>query len=302
MTLRALELYCGIGGCAAALAPAGAEVVRALDINHQALEVYRTNFPHPAEARTLESLGSEELAGWAAELWWLSPPCQPYTRRGLQRDAEDPRAASLLALLPRIAEVRPPFLGLENVPGFEGSQCHRRLRETLDGAGYTVREVLLCPTALGIPMRRRRFYLVASREGLRDPRPPDGRRQPLAAYLDPAADRDPTLQVPPDVLARYTGALDLVDPERPGAVTACFTSAYGRSPVRSGSYLQHDGTVRRFSPGEILRLLGFPADFHFPETLPLKNRWRLAGNSLAVDAVRYVMEWLPPLGDTLSLN
>lgn len=35
----------------------------------------------------------------AAELWMLAPPCQPYTRRGLQQDAADSRARSFLKIL-----------------------------------------------------------------------------------------------------------------------------------------------------------------------------------------------------------
>ena len=35
----------------------------------------------------------------AADLWMLAPPCQPYTRRGLQQDAADWRARSFLKIL-----------------------------------------------------------------------------------------------------------------------------------------------------------------------------------------------------------
>jgi DNA (cytosine-5)-methyltransferase 1/tRNA (cytosine38-C5)-methyltransferase len=143
-------------------------------------------------------------------------------------------------------------------------------------------------------MRRRRFYLVASREGLRNAIPePEKPLRPLTDYLDPAADDDPALRVPADLLRRYDGALDILDPTAPGAVTACFTAAYGRSPVRSGSYLHRKGAVRRFSPGEILRLLGFPSGFRIPASLPQAKAWHLVGNSLSVDAVRYGVRWLP---------
>ena len=301
MTLCLLELYCGIGGASAALEPLGLDVAGALDVSEQAISVYRANFSHRAEVQLLEPYSTAKLAAYGADFWWLSPPCQPHTRRGLQRDDQDPRAASFLALLPRIAALRPRFLGLENVPGFAGSTCHHRLREVLDGAGYTVRETTLCPTVLGVPMRRRRFYLVASREGLVEPavRASEPLR-PLRDYLDPRADSDPALKVPADLLRRYAGALDILDPEAPGAVTACFTAAYGRSPVRSGSYLQRQGAVRRFSPREILHLLGFPPDFRIPPTIPQANAWRLVGNSLSVDAVRYGVRWLPCCPPTSS--
>ena len=35
---------------------------------------------------------AEELAAFGADLWWLSPPCQPYSVRGRGRDLDDPRA------------------------------------------------------------------------------------------------------------------------------------------------------------------------------------------------------------------
>ena len=278
MAVRVLELYCGIGGCAAALGP-GAQVVAAVDINLAALEVYGRNFAHPGVARTIDSIAAADLARWRADLWWLSPPCQPFTRRGLGRDDADPRSASLLHLIELLESsldgasgwAQPSCLALENVPGFAGSRTHARLRATLDRLGYQVRELVLCPTDLGIPNRRRRFYLVAAREPLLDPAPPAIRRRPLATYLDPEPSAD--LWPPAELIERYRHAIDLVDPDDPDAVAACFTAAYGRSPVRSGSYLATPRGPRRFSPAEILRLLGFPVDYR----LPKRCRWAPPG-------------------------
>ncbi|HSL83487.1 MAG TPA: DNA cytosine methyltransferase, partial [Thermoanaerobaculia bacterium] len=318
--LRTLELYCGIGGVAAALDGAAA-VVAAVDINRGALAVYRRNFVHPALARTIEGLSAEELAGFRADLWWLSPPCQPFTRRGLGRDDDDPRAASLLALLERIAELgseAPRYLALENVPGFQGSRCHARLAATLRRAGFRWREGCLCPTELGVPNRRRRYYLVASRNGEPADWSPEApkapRRGTLRPYLDPEPDPapdagperrlDPALAWDPELVRRYRHALDVVRADEPGAVTACFTAAYGRSPVRSGSYLALNGDpvdspgeprLRRFSPAEVLRLLGFPGTFRRPPDLPPEKAWPLVGNSLSVPAVRRVLSAVPEL-------
>lgn len=303
--LRVLELYAGIGGCAAALAGA-AHVVAAVDIDRRALAVYRRNFTHPSRVRTVEGLTAEDLAGFRADLWWLSPPCQPFTRRGKRRDEDDPRAMSLLLLMDRVEEVRPAYVALENVPGFSGSRCHARLVSTLDRAGYVVREGVLCPTDLGLPNRRRRYYLIASSRG---PLPawmpeaqPVRRRGTLRPYLDPELDPEgggpppPALRVDPEVVRRYEGALDVVDPNDPGAVTACFTAAYGRSPVRSGSYLAlPDGGLRRFSPAEILRFLGFPVTYALPADLPPERAWPLVGNSLSIPAVRRVLSAIPEL-------
>lgn len=311
--LRVLELYCGLGGCAAGLEPAvaagAAEVVAAVDVNRLALDAYRHNFPHPAVAATVESLDAARLRRWDADLWWLSPPCQPFTRRGLRRDDDDPRAATFLAVIDRVAEVRPRYLALENVPGFRGSRVHGRLLRTLERAGYgAVREGILCPTELGVPNRRRRFYLVAARGELRDggipggdadsPAPETPPATPLADHLD--REPSPELAVDPELARRYRGALHVVRADDPAAVTTCFTSAYGRSPVRSGSYLDTGDGLRRFAPAEILRLLGFPRRYALPAGLRLENGWRLAGNSLSVAAVRAVLAAVPELAPSLT--
>jgi site-specific DNA-cytosine methylase len=289
---RVLELYCGIGGCAAALAER-AQVTAALDINAVALEVYRHNFPHPASACTLESLRAGDRRLAAADLWWLSPPCQPFTRRGRSRDLDDPRSVSFRHLVGLVAAVRPPSLALENVPEFGGSRAHRLLRETLDRTGYEVAERLLCPTELGIPNRRRRFYLVASRGGLSRWRTLAEPLRSLASFLD--ADDHAELHVPAELVARYARAIDVVDAGDPQAVTATFTAAYGRSPVRAGSYLRRGAAVRRSAPREVLRLLGFPAAFALPG-LSAAKAWSLLGNSLSVPAAREALSALPGLG------
>ncbi len=308
--MRVLELFCGIGGVSALLSACGTsvEVVEATDLDRVALRVYSHNFAHPVAVRNLAGVTAVKLPD--ADLWTLAPPCQPHTRRGKGRDLEDPRSAPLIRLMGVIPQARPRFVFLENVPGFRGSQAHAALREALDG--YLVDEIVICPSELGWPNRRRRFYLVASRDEplLPFPKTPDsrtadslkamsGEREPvprrrLADLGDPAQDANPELAVEPDLSERYAGALSIVDRHDPAAVTACFTSAYGRSPVRSGSYLRMgDGALRRFHPREILSLLGFPPAYNLPPELPLPNAWRLAGNTLSLPAVRHALSALP---------
>jgi site-specific DNA-cytosine methylase len=288
-----LELFCGIGGCAAAL-DGRADVVAAVDQNRLALQAYALNFPHPTFPLAIEAVPPRVWRTWAADLWWMSPPCPPYTRRGLGRDLDDPRARSLLSVVERIGDVQPRFVALENVPGFDGSRAHERLREVLDRCGYHVRETLLCPTELGLPNLRRRFYLVA---GLAPPMPWPAREAPavpLASVLDEAPDA--SLWCAPTLAARYAGSLDIVDASAPGARAACFTSAYGRSIVRSGSYLATPAGLRRFSPAEVLRLLDFPRSYQLPASWTARTAWPLVGNSVSVRAVRWVLSAVADVG------
>lgn len=281
-----LELFSGIGAAGLAW---GGPVAAAIDQSPHANLTYAHNHGLVPRAWNLAAITADRLAAFGASRWWLSPPCQPYTVRGARRDLDDPRARPLLRLLPILAELRPPVVAMENVPGFVESTMRGELRAALIGAGYTVRERLLCPSSLGVPMRRQRYYLFARQGGDGRHRsdfgapPPRSPVRPLADYLDalPA----PDLYLPEAEVRGYGHSASILDAADPGAVATCFTSAYGRSPVRAGSYVRDAGGVRWFSPEEELRLLGFPPNFVFPDTLPRATRWDLAGNSLSLDAV-----------------
>jgi DNA (cytosine-5)-methyltransferase 1 len=292
--LRVLELYAGIGGASEALA-SWAKIATAVEINERALAVYQRNFPHRSRCGTIESLPTSFFQEVQADLWWLSPPCQPFTRRGERRDLDDARCASFVHVVQQIDQLVPKYVALENVPEFAGSRAHAWLRETLDRRDYRVLETVVCPSELGLPNRRRRFYLVAGQAPLTPWQPlADVGLATLCELLDP--EPNSTLVVDSAIVERYAQAMDFVDADDHGAITSCFTAAYGRSPVRSGSYLRdRAGAVRRFSPGEILRLLGFGRSFTLPEGLAARQAWPLVGNSLSIPAVRRVLAAIPEL-------
>jgi len=298
MTLSCLELYCGIGGFAAAAQLQGdaLSVIAAVDIDCGALEVYRSNFPsHPTVAAEIRSL---DINRFPADLWWLSPPCLPFTRKGKQLDADDPRTASLIALINKITPqaAGPRFIAIENVPPFAASQTGRWIEQRLREHGYQTAWEIRCPTEFGVPMRRSRCFLLASREGLRPLRPVPEAVQSLRSFLEPTNDADPKWAVPATWLTDYAAAIDRVDPAQDRAVASCFTSSYSRMPVRSGSYIQLDRNdplaARFFAPEEILRLLGFPTPWHWPPALSLRRRYAMAGNSVHVATVARVLSRL----------
>ncbi len=287
MSSGLLELFSGIGAAGRAW---GGSVVGAIDQNPHANATYRANHGLAPRAWNLAGVTAAQLSAFQAERWWLSPPCQPFTVRGARRDLEDPRVKPLLRVLAILCELRPPVVAMENVPGFVASATRGELRAALIAAGYTLDERLLCPTSLGVPMRRQRYYLVArlGRDGghrsqFETPAaaPP---ARPLVGFLDEVP--EPALYVSEALISTWGHSVNILEAKNPTAVATCFTSAYGRSPVRSGSYLRDGGGVRYFSPEEILRLMGFPGGFAFPAGLDRHIRWDLAGNTLSVDAVR----------------
>ncbi|CAJ1418334.1 unnamed protein product [Effrenium voratum] len=149
-----------------ALAPTSADISLSTSLGPAWVQVYSRNFSVPYEPllpRDIRRLQASEVEG--ADLWVMSPPCQPYTRMGLQRDLADRRAAPLKRLLELLPKLRRPPEGLllENVVGFETSASFELLSEALCRAGLEVRQFMLSPLQLGIPNRRPRIYLLARR-------------------------------------------------------------------------------------------------------------------------------------------
>ena len=54
----------------------------------------------------IEKLSVKQLEAYKADMWLLAPPCQPYTRRGLQKDADDWRATSFMTLLLKLPQMQ----------------------------------------------------------------------------------------------------------------------------------------------------------------------------------------------------
>ncbi|XP_023281859.1 tRNA (cytosine(38)-C(5))-methyltransferase isoform X11 [Seriola lalandi dorsalis] len=144
-------------------------VVAAIDINTTANQIYRHNFPDtPLWNKTIEGIALDDFNKLSFDMILMSPPCQPFTRIGLQGDISDPRTKSflyVLDLLPRFSSPQlhrlPRFILLENVKGFESSAARELLVKTLTGCGYSFQEFMVSPTSVGIPNSRLRYFLIA---------------------------------------------------------------------------------------------------------------------------------------------
>jgi tRNA (cytosine38-C5)-methyltransferase len=175
---KVLEFYSGIGGWHYALAASTlrCEVVGAFELNPNANEVYAHNFSLKPRQCNIEKLRLAELEAFGADMWVMSPPCQPFTRLGKRKDVDDHRTDSCLSLLAKIPVMtRPPHrLLLENVQGFECSETRRRLASILASCDYSLEEFLLDPRQVGVPNSRLRYYMIATRQT-------DGPPSPAAA-------------------------------------------------------------------------------------------------------------------------
>jgi len=270
-----LEFFSGIGGMRTAfqLASGSASSLprwRALEVDEVCCraysEVFRSGLVNGvrAQQRWQYAPGQDEIwrcsidklpdaAFEGAELWLLSPPCQPFTRTGNHLDVKDRRCAALLRMLEALPKLSSPprALLVENVPEFMGSKAHGRLRQALDlcgrgkGIEFEVEEFILDPTDFGFPNTRKRFYLLASRAaasraagelpplpGAGGPRVPPRPVRDFCRQWPSVGAED--LRVDRGLLERASTAswqLDVVTAE--SLVTKTFTASYGKAAYAS---------------------------------------------------------------------
>ena len=281
--IKAIELYCGIGGFAKACEGLHVEIIKAYDQNDAAIATYNANFSHKATKFNLEKFDETHLKD--IDFLWMSPPCQPYTRKGKQQELNDSRTNSFKTILNAISKTPPLHIGVENVEGFKESTGRDLLVDTLKNAGYYINEILLCPSQLGIPNRRMRYYLTASLKPLKQVEKSFTCKELKQFIKEP---NDPFL-IPSDKLEKYKDGFRIIHVDEKNAYTTCFTSSYSKAWMHSGAYLICKDGVRLFEPKEIASLLGFGKEFIFPKELSKRQCYKLIGNSLSVYALKSIL-------------
>lgn len=202
---RALDLFCGAGGLTEGLRQAGFNVVAGVELDASACATYRLN--HPAVKLWETDIGRVtgpvilrrlNMRRGDLDLIAACPPCQGFsslrTKNGGRR-VRDRRNDLIYDVLRLARSMNPKAIMMENVPGLAGNRRYFRFVRALESHGYFVAWKILDTADYGVPQRRRRLVLLASR--LRKPsfartaRTPRTVRQYIGHLSSPAQSRDP---------------------------------------------------------------------------------------------------------------
>lgn len=173
----AIDLFSGCGGLTEGLKNAGFKVLAAVDLEPVTVETYKMNHPDvhiwERDIRKLESTEMlRELKLEKGELDLLAgcPPCQGFssmrTRNGKTWN-KDRRNDLIFDFLRLVDELRPKTVMMENVPGLLQNRRMKEFRLALEEMGYSFGDFpkVLNVAEYGVPQRRRRMILMASRYG-----------------------------------------------------------------------------------------------------------------------------------------
>jgi tRNA (cytosine38-C5)-methyltransferase len=137
-------------------------------------EIASVSRKRPMKSVRIEQVTVQDLLKWKADLWMMSPPCQPHTRQheNQAKDILDARSDSFLHICRLLQNLepfasKPAMLVLENVVGFESSQsCQMWIQQSLSKCNYAIAQFHLQPTQVGFPNDRPRYYCVAVRRDI----------------------------------------------------------------------------------------------------------------------------------------
>lgn len=188
-----IDLFSGCGGLSLGLGNAGWQGVFAVEKDSMAFETFKFNmidgqhshfkWPKwlPKQATTIQTLLSDYGKNLKSlknkvDLIAGGPPCQGFSLAGM-RDPKDPRNKLSEEYVKMVDIIRPKFLLLENVKGFNtafknGKGESKRIphseivRAALEKIGYVVDSDLINSQDFGVPQQRNRFIMIGIRKDL----------------------------------------------------------------------------------------------------------------------------------------
>ncbi len=283
-SLTVAALFAGVGGIELGMHRAGHRTEFFCEYDAGATAVLKAQFPgveHHADVRTLKSLPKADIltAGF---------PCQDLSQAGKTAGISGARSGLVTEVFRLLKGARhaPKWVLIENVPfmlRLARGEALRFVIESLEELGFRWAYRIVDSRAFGIPQRRQRVFILASRT--EDPRP-----VLLAEDAGPQAE-------PGWTIGRAFGFYWTEGLRGLGAAVDAVPTLKGGSTIgipSSPAILLPSGAVGTPDIRDLERLQGFPAGWTQPAESAGRAtfRFKLVGNAVTVDVARWIAKRL----------
>lgn len=195
--ISGVDLFCGVGGLTHGLNQAGINIRAGIDLDTSCKYAYETN-------NNAEFIGEDitHIKGDDFQKYWNDDeirvlvgcaPCQPFsTHSNKVKNKENGSKWNLLNEFIRLVrESSPDIISMENVPNLSNKQIFSNFVSELIKLGYKVSyQNVYCPD-YGIPQKRRRLVLLASKFGEINLLPPTHSKINYVTVKDVISNLDP---------------------------------------------------------------------------------------------------------------
>lgn len=307
----AISLFTGCGGSDAGLHGAGFEVLLANDILPYARDVYLANLPETDyQCRDVAELTKFPRVDLLVGCY----PCQGFSQGGARKS--DRKINYLYREFDRVLRAtRPRAFIVENVSGMKRADFSHLLRNQITRfrtAGYRVASQVLNAEDYGVPQERRRIFIVGIRSDLGAtysfpaPTHGTGTSLPFVSIRDSIGDLPewPVGEFYDDKFHWYymsrNRRRDWDDISKTIVSHPRHMPLHPCSPrmqrIHTDKWVwEADKPKRRFSFREAARLQGFSRDFSFPDTVILREKYRVIGNAVPPPLFEAVAKALPDI-------
>ena len=161
--MKCVDLFAGCGGMSLGFLQAGFSLLAAFDNWDDAINCYHNNFE-------TSPVFKFDLSKWKKAINYImpykpdiitgGPPCQDFSKAGNRIEGE--RAELTISFAKIIANIKPKYFVMENVPLAQKSSAYAIAKSIFKKANYGLTEKVLDACLCGAPQKRKRFFCIGS--------------------------------------------------------------------------------------------------------------------------------------------
>lgn len=266
-----IDLFAGIGGFHLALHRNDMQCVFASEIDKEARKTYLANHQiNPSQFNEDITTISPELIP-DHDILCAGFPCQPFSQAGYKKGFKDERGNLFSNIRAILEEKKPKSFILENVRHLlkhDNGKTFNIIYSALVDLDYYVEYKVIKATEFGLPQHRPRIYIVGFHNKLLNTAKP---------FLFPKE------------IKLKTTMSDIWGAECSREIGFTLRVGGKSSPIddrRNWDGYYVNGQIRRLSPKEGKKMMGFPDSFEFPTSN--SQSMKQLGNSVCVDVVEHI--------------
>lgn len=180
MKINAVDLFCGVGGLTCGIQQAGINVVAGYDIDIRSKFAYEFNNDAQFILKDVKDIDEKEIKNLYPEDTTIKvlmgcAPCQPFSSYShkYKNNINTIQKMDLLDYFGKQIEfVQPEIVSMENVPQMIQEKVFKKFIKVLENNNYSIDYKIVFAPDYGVPQKRKRLLLLASKLGKIELLPP----------------------------------------------------------------------------------------------------------------------------------